>query len=168
MHSDHQSAIKGSAFTSLRASVCHSSARNYTHDRSLPWRDRLREIAARNGVPYLDLIEDVRRVPRDSVSSMFLPLQIDPGEHYAAPGHAWVAQQLHRRRLRDEGLWSGVASPPTSNAPLLRGSQRRIAHEARPRQATGQQGISDDFPPNRHRAHAREGTGGLSRRRWLI
>jgi hypothetical protein len=45
---------------------------------------------------------------------------------------------------------------------VLRGSQRRIAHKARPRQATGQQAISDDFPPNRHRAHAWEGTGGLS------
>ena len=84
---------------------------DYTHDHSLPWRDRIREIAARNGVTYIDLIEDFRRVPRDSVSSMFIPLQIDPGEHYAAPGHAWVAQQLHRR-LRDAGLWSGVASPP--------------------------------------------------------
>ena len=105
-------AARAVARNSRLALVHLPTIEDYTYEHSLRWRDRLRAIAARNGVAYIDLIEDFRRIPRDSVSGLFFRPQIDPGEHYAAPGHAWVAQRLNRR-LRDDGLWPGVASAPT-------------------------------------------------------
>ncbi len=69
---------------------------DYGADNARRWRERLSEIAAREGATYVDLIAPFRHLPADSVSTMFLPKYIDRGRHYTAAGHAWVADRLYR------------------------------------------------------------------------
>ncbi len=62
------------------------------------WRRHLADFSARSGIPLVDLAEDLRRTPRDSIDALFFPQYwpLSPGAagHYTAQGHAWVAERL--------------------------------------------------------------------------
>ena len=76
---------------------------DYSEEGARIWREYLREVAVREGADYIDLIEPLRKLPADSIAILFLPAEADPGRHYTAEGHEWIAQQLYARledRLR--------------------------------------------------------------------
>ncbi|HEV7991811.1 MAG TPA: hypothetical protein VGP25_08305 [Gemmatimonadaceae bacterium] len=64
-------------------------------DRRRQW---LAEFSRTSGIPFVDLTDEIRRVPPDSADWMFitpnaLPVQGSSG-HYTAAGHRWVAARL--------------------------------------------------------------------------
>lgn len=60
-------------------------------DNSLPWRTRLRTSAEAAGVPYIDLIEEIRRLPIETVEGFFAH------DHYNEAGNRWIADVLRHR-----------------------------------------------------------------------
>jgi hypothetical protein len=68
-----------------------------------PWRERMRAAAATGAFEFVDLVDELRRLPADSVQLMFLgdgiPGYADGVGHYSVAGNAWVADQLYRRLL---------------------------------------------------------------------
>jgi hypothetical protein len=54
------------------------------------WEAQLRAYAARTGVTYLDLSEDLQRLPADSLAEIF-----GPHRHYTPFGNEWVATRLY-------------------------------------------------------------------------
>ena len=90
---------------------------DYSDDVTGPWREYLRGAAAREKALYIDLIEPLRQLPPDSIPIVFLPAQSDPGRHYTAAGHEWVARQLyarladHLRRITPQGSRAVNAAP---------------------------------------------------------
>jgi hypothetical protein len=68
------------------------------------WRQRIaREVHKRN-IPFIDLVEELRRLSRSDVARLYEP--IDAGDlrssetPFSEEGHAWVAEAV-RRQLRD-------------------------------------------------------------------
>lgn len=104
---------------------------DYTGERTLFWRAYLHGIATMNGAAYIDLVEPLRRLSPDSISLLFLPADVDPGEHYTAAGHAWIANQLHAQleghleRARERR--SGISR---KSAETLRGCRLTSASES--------------------------------------
>ncbi len=72
------------------------------------WRRRLATEAARQGLPYVDLIREYREVPPDDVREMFIPpgAQVYAGAagHYTVRGNAWAAERLYRHILEIPAL----------------------------------------------------------------
>jgi hypothetical protein len=68
-----------------------------------PWRERMRAAAAGGAFEFVDLVDELRRLPADSVGQMFLgsgiPGYADGVGHLSVAGNAWVAEQLHLRLL---------------------------------------------------------------------
>ncbi len=67
------------------------------------WRRRLAAEAARQGLPYVDLIREYREVPPDDVREMFIAAgaQVYAGAagHYTVRGNTWAAERLYRHLL---------------------------------------------------------------------
>lgn len=57
-----------------------------------PWRAFVEEEARRQGIPYVDLVEEIRRVPPTEVDALYAP-----NDHFSVAGNAWTADVLHRR-----------------------------------------------------------------------
>jgi hypothetical protein len=63
------------------------------------WRRFVRREARQRGLPFLDLVAELRRLPAGEVDSLF----IGPGEleyigaagHFTPKGNAWVAERLY-------------------------------------------------------------------------
>jgi len=96
------------------------TAWEYQGEGSRRWRDRAREAADRLGFTFIDLIEDLRRLPQDSVSSMFIHHDVQgfvsARGHYSVAGNRWVAERLYDRLL---------ALPPVSDRLRKRDHRRR-------------------------------------------
>lgn len=54
------------------------------------WEAELRAYAARTSVPYVDLADDLKRLPADSLAQIF-----GPHLHYTPLGNEWVATRLY-------------------------------------------------------------------------
>jgi hypothetical protein len=67
------------------------------------WRRRLRLAGARRGFVFVDLVEDFRAMPRDSLPWLFYkPPPPRPGGasgHYGELGNEWVADRLYRHLM---------------------------------------------------------------------
>jgi hypothetical protein len=57
-----------------------------------PWRTFVREEAARQGIEFLDLVDELRRIPPDEVAALYAP-----NRHFSVAGNAWAAETIHRR-----------------------------------------------------------------------
>ena len=72
-------------------------------DDAKPWRERMGAAAAGGAFVFVDLVEELRRLPADSAQQMYLgygiPGYADGVGHFSVAGNAWVAEQLHRRLL---------------------------------------------------------------------
>jgi hypothetical protein len=101
--------------------------------------DRLRrwlaEAAPRDGYLFVDLVEEFRRLPSDSLDRLFL--ESHPHSHHGVVGHEWIAAQLSRRLLEVPGVAAVLASDGLlwTSRPDERLSHRRnrIQREAIPR-----------------------------------
>jgi len=77
------------------------TAEDYLGSSSGRWRSFLEQEAVRRSIPYVYLIEELRQLPRERLTQLFIPRgAIDhPGAagHYTAEGHDFVADGLIRR-----------------------------------------------------------------------
>jgi lysophospholipase L1-like esterase len=71
------------------------------------WRAFVREEAARQGIPFLDLIEPLQKVPSTEIDSLF-----EPDGHYSPAGNDFVARELHRNLTNLLGLTPAAAAQP--------------------------------------------------------
>jgi hypothetical protein len=77
---------------------------DYLHPPDL-WRQRIRAAAEREpNILFVDLIDELRRLPPDSVVPMFIPSPTTDMDtegrghgHYSVAGNQWVADHLFRR-----------------------------------------------------------------------
>lgn len=71
------------------------------------WRAFVREEAARQGIPFFDLIEPLQKVPSTEIDSLF-----EPDGHYSPAGNDFVARELHRNLTNLLGLTPAAAAQP--------------------------------------------------------
>jgi hypothetical protein len=77
--------------------------RDYDTTRSAAWRAFVRDEAARDHIPFIDLVDDLHAVPADEIADYF----IQPGAvpylraegHYTVRGNEFIAQDLYRKIL---------------------------------------------------------------------
>lgn len=68
---------------------------DYGHDAETDaWRQVVREAAARQGIVFFDLVDEIRRVPPAEVDALYAP-----NAHFSVAGNAWAAGVLYRRLL---------------------------------------------------------------------
>ncbi len=82
---------------------------DYAGQESTPWRALLRAATDSMGVSYVDLVEELRRLPADSVGALFQPQGQHPLRsprlgHLSERGNRWVAEALYRRILMEPGI----------------------------------------------------------------
>jgi dipeptidyl aminopeptidase/acylaminoacyl peptidase len=65
---------------------------DYQDDDAARWRHFVRNEAERLGVAFLDLVEEIRRVPPTEVDRLFAP-----NLHFSVAGNRWAAEVIHRR-----------------------------------------------------------------------
>jgi hypothetical protein len=98
---------------------------DYWTPQSDPWRERMRAASADGGFVFVDLVQDLRRLPADSAEQIFIGHQFPGYEnqigHYTVLGNEWVAEQITRRlleipslasRLRPSSARYGAAASP--------------------------------------------------------
>jgi hypothetical protein len=56
------------------------------------WRQFIREEAPRQGIMFLDLVEEIRRVPPTEANGLYAP-----NRHFSVAGNQWAAEVLHGR-----------------------------------------------------------------------
>jgi lysophospholipase L1-like esterase len=63
------------------------------------WREAVREIAATNGIPLVDLNEDFQRLPAQERSQMFIPYGVlnylAAAGHYSVKGNQFIADRIY-------------------------------------------------------------------------
>jgi hypothetical protein len=94
------------------------------------WRRRLRADTDRLGFHYLDLGDELERLPPDSQIPLFLP----DNPHYSERGHAWVATRVYRYLTGLPEL-RGRLDPDSANQPAerdLNSGERATNESARP------------------------------------
>jgi hypothetical protein len=78
------------------------------------WRGWAAAAAPRDSFLFVDLVEDVRRLPRDSLDLLFL--HTDPYKHYGDAGHRWVAGRLYQHLLAAPAIAATLG--PTTRSPV--------------------------------------------------
>jgi hypothetical protein len=79
------------------------------------WRTRIAREAHKRGIPFIDLVEEMRTLPRNDVARLYEPIE-DGGPRgsetpFSEAGHAWVAETLHTHLRRLPEL-AGVLGVP--------------------------------------------------------
>jgi hypothetical protein len=72
-------------------------AQDYGDPASDRWRDFVRRDAERRGIPFIDLVEEIRRIPPEEAARLF-------ADHYSPEGNRFVAKTLHARLRGLPGL----------------------------------------------------------------
>ena len=65
---------------------------DYRVSKSDPWRESLAREASRQGITFVDLVEEIRRLPQEKASGLF-----NASLHYDEAGNRWVAEALLNR-----------------------------------------------------------------------
>ena len=91
--------MKGSTLVLVHLPVLE----DYWIRQSDPWREHVKAAASAGEFAFVDLVQELRRLPADSVTQMFIGLHV-PGypsgdRHYTVEGNEWIATQIHRRLL---------------------------------------------------------------------
>jgi hypothetical protein len=72
-------------------------------DASGAWRRRVHDLSEREHIALVDLIDDFKQVPADSVDRLFIPAGaiefVGAAGHYTVPGNDWVASRLYQHLL---------------------------------------------------------------------
>lgn len=55
------------------------------------WRDFVRAEAARQGITFIDLVDEIRRLPPTEVDALYAP-----NAHFSVAGNAWAAAVIYR------------------------------------------------------------------------
>jgi hypothetical protein len=76
---------------------------DYWTAQSDPWHERARAAAADGEFTFVDLVQEFRQLPGDSVQQMFIgprhPGYPNTSGHYSVAGNEWVAERIHQRLL---------------------------------------------------------------------
>jgi len=98
-----------------------------------PWRRFIRQAAAKKGIAFVDLIEELQKVAPEDIDSLFLGHDVmgfpDAAGHYSVKGNKLIAKMLHARLIEipeAAAKLSGRAEAPrpTSRSAPGKGSQR--------------------------------------------
>jgi hypothetical protein len=85
------------------------------------WRSRIAREARTRGIAFVDLVEELRELPRTEVARLFEPLDVFGPRGAFAPfsesGHDWVAKAL-RRHLREMPALAHALGAQPDAAPL--------------------------------------------------
>jgi hypothetical protein len=79
------------------------------------WRERIAREVRERDIAYIDLVQELRRLPRSDVARLYEP--IDPGDlrgsqtPFSEEGHAWVAEAV-RRHLHTLPRVAAILSAP--------------------------------------------------------
>jgi len=79
------------------------------------WRRWLRLAAVQRGFVFVDLVEDFRAMPHDSMAWLFYkapPARPDPSGHYGELGNEWVADRLYRHLMALPATAARLDPPP--------------------------------------------------------
>jgi hypothetical protein len=94
---------------------------DYDDRRSDGWRTFLRNEAARDDIPLIDLVDAVRSVPGTDIGSFFIQpgaLTYAPAEgHYTVRGNEFIARRLHERLFALETVVSRIRARISQAAP---------------------------------------------------
>jgi hypothetical protein len=91
-----------------------------------PWRVFVQGEATRLGLPFIDLVEEFRKLPLDD-GERFFAIPYQPS-HYNVSGNAWVARQLRTRLFTP----AGPVNETTTGAVARRGTDAPPRVTARP------------------------------------
>ena len=81
-------AAKGSTLVLLSL----PDAADFSVDKSDHWRASLTREAAAHGIPFVDLVEEIRKLPPDRVPALY-----NPDLHFSEAGNEWVAERLEEK-----------------------------------------------------------------------
>jgi hypothetical protein len=90
---------------------------HYEHGLTEIMRRWLGAEAEKRGIFYIDLVEEMRKLPNETVDRMFIPGHW----HYTPMGNEWVAMMLRQRlkaNARTAGQFTGIAAERTSAASI--------------------------------------------------
>jgi hypothetical protein len=79
------------------------------------WRSFVRDEAERQGIEFLDMVEELRRLQPEEVADLYAP-----NLHFSVAGNAWAAGTIHRRLQPFPG--SGDVGASTARASAARAS----------------------------------------------
>ena len=94
--------------------VYFPGAWDYQSDRAASWRRFVHEEAERQGIPLLDLVDELRTVPPTEVEGLYAP-----NLHFSVAGNAWAARVLHRRLAP---LLDSIAQNTSAPSPSVYGA----------------------------------------------
>ena len=89
---------------------------DYLKNSSDYWRDLIRTYAAERKIVYMDLVDEIKKVPPDQLQRMFIGSEVldyqGAAGHYTEEGNAYIASTLYTKmqglpRLRDQFLVRG-------------------------------------------------------------
>jgi hypothetical protein len=87
---------------------------DYTGKDSDAWRAWLEGHARKNGWLFMDLVSEMRKLPKEDIRGLFIrddsPYAGARG-HYTESGNAWVAATVHRLLLANTELAGRLANP---------------------------------------------------------
>jgi len=79
------------------------------------WRERIAREVRKRDIPFIDLVEELRGLPRSDVARLYEPLDVGDLRGSETPfseeGHAWVAEAV-RRQLRGLPRVAAILAAP--------------------------------------------------------
>lgn len=105
----------------------------YGVDLGMPWRKFLAGYAQQNGLVYLDLADDFRRLPPGDLDKLFIGTGVlnFPGAagHYTEAGNAFVADVIYRGLLTNPETAAKLHEEPANAAPSGSNTVRPFARQ---------------------------------------
>jgi hypothetical protein len=80
------------------------------------WRSFARDEAERQGIEFLDMVEELRRLQPEEVADLYAP-----NLHFSVAGNAWAAGTIHRRLQPlpgSDAVGASTAGASAGGAPL--------------------------------------------------
>jgi len=76
---------------------------DYVSDAFGPWRAFFREQSEELGIPFIDPIDDLRKLSQEEIATLFIPkgavAYAGAAGHYTGHGHAVVEGMVHERLM---------------------------------------------------------------------
>ena len=104
----------------------------YGADLGASWRKFLAGYARQRGVPFIDMVDDFRRLPASEVDKLFIATGAlnFPGAagHYTEAGNAFVADLIYRQLLANPVTAAKLHAGPEDAAPSRSDAAKPLAH----------------------------------------
>jgi hypothetical protein len=121
---------KGSVLVLLYLPIKNEYARE---ESSQPWRSIVREEASQRGVPFIDLVDELQKVPKQAMEALFIPrgsqYYASTAGHYSENGNEFVARELYSRLTNVPEIAQELSSLPAIETSHL--DERRLARSTK-------------------------------------